>query len=218
MASRSILLSATKRAHSSCPIALKVHEPISVSCFLSMSRLTSMVTSPPSPTKHTVPQVFAERIAASRAAGSAGGVERQIHALSLGQVFDLLFRLQGDVRTELLGELAALGILLDGNDARAHLCAKERGADADGPLSEHRERRAAGEVHAAKRAVGSAGAARDRGARDEGKLIGQRHQRARRHLEVFRMAAVRGNAIHGDPARQSCDQPTRQCLHTPQPA
>ena len=50
-------------------MALNVQEPMMVSCLRSMSRLTSIVTSPPSPTKHTVPQVFAQRIAASRAAG-----------------------------------------------------------------------------------------------------------------------------------------------------
>src|SRR6266850_2040685 len=67
MRSRGILWSAMKRAHSSMPIALKVQEPISVTCRRSRSGLTSRVTSPPSPTKQAVPQVFTQRTAAWRA-------------------------------------------------------------------------------------------------------------------------------------------------------
>ena len=57
-----------KRAHSPWITLEKVHDPITVSCLRIMSRLTSIVTLPPSPTKHTVPQVRVARMAAARAA------------------------------------------------------------------------------------------------------------------------------------------------------
>src|SRR5207245_1079395 len=57
-----------KRAHSSWPTALNVHEAWIVSCRLSMSWLMSNVVLLPSPTKHTRPQVAALR----RAVGGAG--------------------------------------------------------------------------------------------------------------------------------------------------
>ena len=46
-----------------------VQEAMMVSCLRSMSGLTSMVTSLPSPTKHTVPQTLALRTAWMRASG-----------------------------------------------------------------------------------------------------------------------------------------------------
>ena len=50
--------SATKSAHSACPYLEKVQLPISVTCLLKRSLLTSNVTSPPSPTKQAFPHVF----------------------------------------------------------------------------------------------------------------------------------------------------------------
>src|SRR5262245_37942565 len=70
MRSRSMWLSSMKRAQSAMPIALKVQEPISVTCRRSRSGLTLSLTSPPSPTKQAVPQVVTLRTAASRAAGA----------------------------------------------------------------------------------------------------------------------------------------------------
>ncbi len=60
---------ATKRAHSSWPIALKVHDAWIVSCFRIMSWLISNVVVLPSPTKQTRPQVAALFTAATRASG-----------------------------------------------------------------------------------------------------------------------------------------------------
>ena len=52
--STSSFLSATKSAHSACPCFENVQLPITVTCLLKRSLLTSKVTSPPSPTKHVV--------------------------------------------------------------------------------------------------------------------------------------------------------------------
>src|SRR5918992_3224469 len=53
-------------------------------------------------------------------------------------------------------------------------------------------------MHAAQRAVGSPGTARNRRALDEGKLLRQRDQSARRHFEEFGMSAVGGHAVDHD--------------------
>ena len=55
-------------AQSAWPTVEKVHDARIVSCLRIMSGLTSIVTSPPSPTKHTVPQVRELRTAAMRPA------------------------------------------------------------------------------------------------------------------------------------------------------
>ena len=46
-----------------------VQLPISVTCLLKRSLLTSKVTSPPSPTKHALPQVLTHLTAIERATG-----------------------------------------------------------------------------------------------------------------------------------------------------
>src|SRR4029077_8047364 len=101
----------------------KVQEAIRLSCRRSRCGLTSIVTSPPSPTKHIVPQTLVLRIALRRGArlarvaggrGGAGsgaiarGVERRVGVAPVRQVLDRrdrIFRAGIDqfVRAELLG-------------------------------------------------------------------------------------------------------------------
>ena len=59
-----------------------VHEAISVIWRRSRCGLTSIVTSPPSPTKHMVPQTFVLRMALSRASRIARRIERQVGVLA----------------------------------------------------------------------------------------------------------------------------------------
>ena len=67
--STSRFFSATKSAHSACPYFEKVQLPIRVTCLLKRSLLTSNVTSPPSPTKQALPQVFTHLTAFDLAEG-----------------------------------------------------------------------------------------------------------------------------------------------------
>src|SRR5690242_2171346 len=68
-ASTSILRSTQNVAHSAWMMLEKVHEAISVICRRSSIGLTSICTSPPSPTKHIVPHTLVLRMALARASG-----------------------------------------------------------------------------------------------------------------------------------------------------
>src|SRR5213592_4402459 len=177
-----------KRAHSSWPTALNVHEAWIVSCRLSMSWLMSNVVLLPSPTKHTRPQVAALRTAATRASGlPVQSIDASTPSPCVG--------------AELAGEREPLGDDVDRDHARAHRPSEHRGGEADGALAEDREGVAPGDVEALQRAVGGAGPARDRGALLEAERVGQGHERARRHLHVRRVPAVARHAVDDDPVR-----------------
>src|SRR6267378_3533441 len=133
--------------------------------------------------------------------GNPGAIERKIHAFAAGHFFQRFLSLRSVDRfigTELLRERAPLGVRFDGDHARAHPGAEQRRAKANRSRAKHGEGRATRETHAAQRAVGGPRAAGDSRALDKAQLIGKRHERARRHLEVFGMPAMRGHAVDDD--------------------
>jgi len=96
---------------------------------------------------------------------------------------------------------APLGGEIEGDDARAHGLAEQRGGQPDRTLAEDRERVAAGHVEALERAVGGARPARDGRALLEGELVGQRNERPRGHLHERRVPAVPGHAVDDEAVR-----------------
>src|SRR5213592_1265229 len=160
-----------KRAHSSWPIELNVHDAWIVSCFRIMSWLMSNVVVLPSPTKQTRPQVAALFTAATRASGFP--VQSMDASTPAPWVSS---------RSAATGSVSLALITASAPSSRAHGRAEHRRREAHGPLAEDRERVAPGDVEALQRAVGGAGPTRDRGALLEAERFGQRHERARGHL------------------------------------
>jgi hypothetical protein len=109
-----------------------------------------------------------------------------------------LVRVDDAVGPELLGQRQALGGNVDGDDARAHRRAEERGAEPDRPLPEDGQRVAARDIEPLERAIGGARAARHGGPLLERQLLGQRHIGPRGHLHVRGMRAVARRAEHRD--------------------
>jgi len=193
-------------------MALKVQEPISVSCLRSRSRDTSR--SRPRPRRQS-----------TRAPGScgthsreprrrhAGAIQCEVHARPAGQLPDS-FSIEAleELRTTSAPNCfasARRSSLVSMAITRAPIFAPSSVALMPTGPGEHRERRAP------RAACGAARRRRCRCRRrprrlGEGQLVGQRHQGARRHLQVFGVAAVGRHAVDGNPSRHSCDQPSRQ--------
>src|SRR5213592_4489560 len=181
-----------KRAHSSWPSELNVHEAWIVSCRRIMSWLMSNVVVLPSPTKQTRPQVAALFTAATRASGFP--VQSMDASTPAPWVSS---------RSAATGSVSLALITASAPSSRASLSRSGTTSIAitRGPLAEDRERVAPGDVEALERAVGGAGPTRDRGALLEAERFGQRHERARGHLHVGRVSAVARHAVDDDAVR-----------------
>src|SRR6185312_8935201 len=128
MRSRSILLSAMKRAHSSMPMALKVGAHVEGH----VAALADVAGG--------APGLDAAHRGAARRSG-ARAVERERDALAAGEVLNCLHRIllrcvYDRIGAEVERELEALGRSLDGDDARAHCVAEQGRRKADRALSE----------------------------------------------------------------------------------
>jgi hypothetical protein len=127
-------------------------------------------------------------------------IERQIGVFAVCQFLDrrdgvVGARIDQLVGAELPRALQPLRVGVERDHPRPHRLGELGAGQADRPLAEDRNRVPAGDVHAPKRAIGGAGAARDRRARREAQALMQRHHRVGRHLQVPGMPAVRIVAI-----------------------
>jgi len=87
-----------------------------------------------------VPQVFAERTAASRAA--AIPVEGQVHAVAVGHFFQRFLSVRSIDRligAELLGERAPLCVGFHRHYSSAHFRSENRSTESNWTLPEHRQ-------------------------------------------------------------------------------
>ena len=212
--------SAMKRAHSAWITLEKVQEPISVSCFLIMSRLTSMVTLPRSPTKQAVPQVRVARIAAARPPrrrSSRAPCRARPWVSSRIASTGSSARIDHRSAPMLAREVAPLGRDVERDHARAHGRGELRRRQAHRALAEDGDR-----VAALQTSCGAAPPRRCRCRRRSRRRSRRRARRAaapasRRHLHVFGMGAVRGDAVDHEALEAHLRPAGRQCWQTPQP-
>src|SRR5216684_116271 len=132
----------------------------------------------------------------------AGSVEGEVGAAAR-EILDRAHGIVGAgvhdrVGAEFRGATEPFAARVDGDDARAHGGGELRRREADWALAEDGDGVVAGELHAAQRAIGRAGAAGDRRAGREAERVGERHQREGGHFEPGRVAAMRVVAVDRD--------------------
>ncbi len=161
--------------------------------------------SPPSPTKQAVPQVRVLRTAAIRPAAvpevsSVRSAPRPWVSALMAPIGSFEPGSTVASAPKAWAPRQPLGADIERDHARAHRRGELGRRQPDWTLAEDRDGVAARQVDPPQRAVGRAGAARDRGAGRERQRVGQGNQRARRHLHVGRMRAVPGHAVDRDAA------------------
>ncbi len=130
----------------------------------------------------------------------AGGIQGQVGVASVGQLLDrgdrvVRPRIHHLVGAEFLGALQPRRADIERDHSRAHRLGVLRAGQSDRSLAEDRNRIIPGQVHPAQCAIGGARSARDRRTGGERQLVGQRHQRVGRHLQILRVPAMRVGAV-----------------------